>query len=243
MFCSKCGKILPDDAKFCDGCGMQMGNAAPAAPQYNAAPNYAYSAPNPMFSDFTKTIVGFFTKGPTKAVAESSKSTGMEWLLVAMISVLTYTFALPVNIAEIVEEFFGLWILWGSLIASGTFFLVSFLLFAIINTVFKKGINMNCIFNVVATASLPLACVWVFNMLVGLIWGPLLVIFGAMAILFTVMLLYTGLKSLVGTQGEPVLAFVIAMAVVILVLGVVAYFLASSQVGFAAIGKPIYPFS
>lgn len=26
MFCEKCGKELPDNAKFCDGCGAQIGN-------------------------------------------------------------------------------------------------------------------------------------------------------------------------------------------------------------------------
>lgn len=243
MFCSKCGKILPDDAKFCDGCGMQMGNAAPAAPQYNAAPNYAYNAapaaaPNPMFNDFTKAIVGFFTKGPEKTIAASSKSAGIEWVLLSLVSILTYALALPVNFAEILGDYssfvdysFGLWLLWGFLLAAGTFFMVSFLIFAVINTVFKKGVNINSVFNMVATAALPLACAWLLNMLAGLIWAPLTVIFGAIAILFAVMLLYYGLKQLVGAQGDAIMAFVIAIAIAILVLGIVAYFMADSNIG------------
>ena len=30
MFCSNCGKQLPDNAKFCDHCGTKQGQATPA---------------------------------------------------------------------------------------------------------------------------------------------------------------------------------------------------------------------
>ena len=48
MFCPNCGKQLPDDAKFCGGCGNRMeapkqAPAAPAAPTAPAAPKAAPS--------------------------------------------------------------------------------------------------------------------------------------------------------------------------------------------------------
>lgn len=46
-FCEKCGKGLPDNAAFCDGCGSMMGGNPNAAPQNNyAAPQQnSYGAP------------------------------------------------------------------------------------------------------------------------------------------------------------------------------------------------------
>ena len=41
MFCPNCGKSLPDNAKFCSGCGLnlqELADAAPAAPQAAPAP-------------------------------------------------------------------------------------------------------------------------------------------------------------------------------------------------------------
>ena len=39
MFCPNCGKNVPDDSKFCDGCGFSFANAEPAsAPEPAAEP-------------------------------------------------------------------------------------------------------------------------------------------------------------------------------------------------------------
>lgn len=43
MFCPNCGKSLPDGAKFCSGCGMNLQDFSPAA-----APASAPSAPTPV---------------------------------------------------------------------------------------------------------------------------------------------------------------------------------------------------
>ena len=32
MFCSKCGKEIPDNSAFCSACGAQLGTVAPGAP-------------------------------------------------------------------------------------------------------------------------------------------------------------------------------------------------------------------
>ncbi len=36
MFCSKCGKEIAENAKFCDGCGMQLGADVDAGVQNNS---------------------------------------------------------------------------------------------------------------------------------------------------------------------------------------------------------------
>jgi hypothetical protein len=44
MFCPTCGKQMPDDAKFCDGCGSAIGDQRRPAPQQ---PIYAAVPPPP----------------------------------------------------------------------------------------------------------------------------------------------------------------------------------------------------
>ena len=44
MFCSNCGKALPDDARFCDGCGAKMDAGAVSAPEAPAVTTPVYQA-------------------------------------------------------------------------------------------------------------------------------------------------------------------------------------------------------
>ncbi len=49
MFCSNCGNNLPDNAKFCDGCGTAMGEQAAAAyplPTPTSTPKNPYTTPH-----------------------------------------------------------------------------------------------------------------------------------------------------------------------------------------------------
>ena len=86
MFCSNCGKNLPDDSRFCDGCGAQLG-VAPAT-------TTPARAPSPIIQNFLKVLKGIFSKNIVKTVGEASQSQGSEWILLALVPWITYTFAL-----------------------------------------------------------------------------------------------------------------------------------------------------
>ena len=55
MFCENCGANIPDNSKFCTGCGATLDSAAPAAPAQQPVqaaapvpqPQPAYAAPQP----------------------------------------------------------------------------------------------------------------------------------------------------------------------------------------------------
>ena len=59
MFCPNCGKQIPDDSRFCVGCGTPVAQTAPAAhpeqaePQAYAAPAYQQAPPaQPVYQDY-----------------------------------------------------------------------------------------------------------------------------------------------------------------------------------------------
>ena len=240
MFCGNCGKAIADDAKFCDGCG------AAVAVQGEGAPVVA--TPNPIFENFVKRINGFFSLNSVKTVGDAAKSSGLEWLLFAGIAVLAYAIALGANIGQAIRSLigamggyiynFGSGLLYGLLLGAGTYFLMSVLIFLTIKVIYKKQVSITNVFNMVAVASMPLACVYIANIIFGFIWTPLVIILSVTGMLATAILLYAGMQKLVKFESSPFLAYVciwaIVVAVVCIILAVIVSLSVSSAIGGAA---------
>lgn len=246
MYCVNCGKNLADDAKFCDACGAPVASdqAAPAAePVAAEAPvitppvaQVPVAKQNAITSGFFKTLKGFFSKNTVRTVGESAKSTGMEWLLTALLCCLVYALALALNVKQIIDSTlgalssmlggkiynFGIWLLYGLLISILSYFLMSFVLFGTVKLVFKKNVNIHCVFNLVATASLPLATAYVLNIILGFIWIPFIFIFSAAALASTAVLLYAGMQKLDKFETSPFAAYSVVWIIVAAVLIIVA---------------------
>ena len=232
MFCSKCGKNLADGVRFCDACGAPVGvdAAQPQAPVYYAP---APKPQNPIVANFVKVFMGFFTKDPVGTAVNAGKSNTLEWLLVAAVSVVAYALALAANVGQLLSDIlgaaseymlpylynFGEWLLYGLLIGIGTYFLMSAAMYLTVKVAYKKTVSFNSACNLVAAASLPLACVWVANILLGFVWFPLVLILSVAALIAAVILLYMGLQTYADEgQPAPCIAYVVAWAAVVAVV-------------------------
>lgn len=245
MFCSKCGKNLADGVQFCDACGTPTG--AVQAPvqqvpvqQVPVANPYAYTAPrpaaqpNPAVTNFVKALLGFFTKDPTQTVLNATKSTTLEWLLVAGVNLFVYIFAFALNmVTEPLgkgELFtFGEGVLDGLLFGAGSYFLMSVALYLGVKAVYRKNVNIQSVFNMVAIASLPLTCVYLLNIALGFIWLPFVLMFSFVGFVATAVLMYEGFKALGDGEGSPLIAYLVSWLAVTVIVMVVAYFIANGQ--------------
>lgn len=243
MFCSNCGKAVVEGANFCDGCGAPIfANENTEVPVVRPQPA---KMPNPMFENFVKRIKGFFSLNAVKTVGEAAQSTGMEWLLLAGMAILAYTLAFAANIGQLVSSMFGSFLsdgmynfgwglVFGFLFGSITYFLMSALIFLIVKVIYKKQVSIIKVFNMVAVASMPLACVYTLNILCGFVWMPLVVIFSVSGLVATSILLYAGMQKLAKFETSPFLAYVciwsIVVTVVCIVLAIVANYVVDSMV-------------
>lgn len=236
MFCQKCGKELAEDVKFCDGCGAPVDGATqPAAPKV--------ATPNPMVENFLKTLKGFFSKNTTKSIGDSAKSTGLEWVLVSLLSILTFAIAIPVNLSQLISAILGpvaqyangginyfLIFFYALLGGIGVFFLLGGAVFATVKFIFKKEINIHSVFNLVAAASIPMAIAYVLNILFGFFLMDAVIVFFAVGVIATAVLLYIGIQKLAKFESSPYLAFVAIWAVVIAIIMIVISIVAKNAV-------------
>ncbi len=123
MYCGNCGNVIADDARFCVHCGATVAPAAPVQPvqpeqyvqqvqpeqyvqpvqQVQPAPVYVQPKPeNPMFKNFLSRIKGFFSSQITKELGAAAKSQTMEWILFAVLSVLSFAFAMTIGMRSMV---------------------------------------------------------------------------------------------------------------------------------------------
>jgi len=116
MFCSNCGKQLPDNAVFCSGCGARMGGApadnaapagAPAGAPYGApagAPQPAPASMPPIFKRLIEQVVGFFTKkDPVGVVAYSSRDNTWSGGILLLVGMLITALASMVNFNQTIN--------------------------------------------------------------------------------------------------------------------------------------------
>lgn len=251
MFCNNCGKQLADNARFCDGCGAQIGAPAahnPAPMGYNGAPmGYApvpVKAPNPTMENFTKFLKSFFTPGPVRTIATAAKSTSLEWLLFAGIGMLVYGFALATNIWQLLDSMlgamssqvmdqifnYGQWLLYGILIGAFSYFLLSGLTLLTVKVIFKKNVHVNSIFNVVAIATVPLTLAYIVNLLLGFVWFPMVIVTFMGGILASAVLLYVGVQKLEKLEVSPFWAHTAIWTLAVLIVTVVLYLIVKAGV-------------
>ncbi len=243
MFCNKCGKELPDGAAFCTGCGNQIG----AAPQ-NAAPA---SAPAPaemplIIRRLVSQVVAFFAKkDPAGVVCNSARDNTWSGLILGLFGILMSALGVMVFINQKViavakEAFGGMWsseaakqvlksvpagkAFGMTLLASAVVFVVSgILMFVLANYVAKKPLSLAGAFNVVAYSSIPMVAVAILNMLFGLIWIVLPVVFTFLALIATVVLLFIGLNKVSASETPSALVNYIYFVVVAGVAVLFAY--------------------
>jgi hypothetical protein len=220
-FCQKCGKPLDPGVTFCPGCGAKIGGGA--------------SAGNP-FADFGNQFKTLFTKGPQAAVNEAGKSKGLGWIFLCAAVIVTFMFAVALNIHQffyfganraagvnifklantsVNEGFgysFGLGVLFGFLCAAIAFFGISFAIFAVAKFILKKNVGFMNVLNMVGMAALPVACVSLLNLVIGLIWAPLTVITMGVALVFSFVLMYNGALQLVEYDAKAPVLFALAFA-------------------------------
>ncbi len=257
MFCNKCGKELPDNASFCSGCGNQVG-AAPAAAAAPAAPAQL----PPILSRFGQQFVGFFTKkNPVGVVAGSAKDTTFSGAILILISAIISSLACMVNFNQFYLFLFKsltkadgqMWSYMKKALAktfpSGATFGMSLLatvviaiasiamVYVVVNVIAKKQMHISGIINIVAYSSIPLVCAFTVNMLAGLIWAPLTIVFTAIAVVATLVLLYASIQKACGYQDNAFLPYMIAGIVITIVAILFTYLWIKA--GFGKIGDSI----
>lgn len=225
MFCSKCGKEISDNAAFCPGCGTATN--AQAAPVSAAPVATAEAKPSvfaQLFGSFLNVLKGVFSKNIVKTVGDQAKNTGLEWVFGIALSLLSFAFAVPVNLVELAADaeidegfpffgFFGMSLLIGVLVLGAT--VAGLWLLAKLVT--KKDVAWPCVLNMVATATLPLSLCYIANMLLGLIWWPLPMVATIVALFMTGILLYAGFQKLEKPETSPFFPFIALVAVLVVV--------------------------
>lgn len=233
MFCSNCGKNLSEEAKFCDGCGAPINVVKVGAEVGNQ--NTVIAQSSPIFRDFLNVIKGFFSKNTVKTVGDAAKSNGMEWIISASISVLTFALAVAVNAKQIINSLlgavsgyvggyiykFGPLFLFGLIIGAVTYFLMSGTIFGAVKLIFKKNTGFVNVLNLVAAATLPLSCVYIANMLLGFIWTGFIIVLFAAGTVSVAVLLYVGIQKLDKFETSPFWAYNAVWAIVVAVIVII----------------------
>ena len=229
MYCNKCGKLLSDDAKFCDGCGTRIGAAVPRS--------------NPTVDSFLKVFKSFFSKDPVSAATNAAQSTTFEFILLGILSAVVAGFAVSANLSQlfahwspICEAFglssysFGMWLLFGFIFSIVTFCIMSCVLFFAVKIAKKDYVSVRSVFNVVAVGSLPLTITYAVNIGVGFIWMPVAVFFTACGLFATVIYTYFGAKKLISSEKEPYGTYIAALSASLLLNVAVCAFIVFAYV-------------
>ena len=87
MYCTKCGKLLPDDATFCDACGATF------APEPEQGPELIYEQPKPREQK----------PEPTNALKKWVRDQGLFCLIAKAVAVTVMTFYLLVAIVHMIS--------------------------------------------------------------------------------------------------------------------------------------------
>ena len=124
----------------------------------------------------------------------------------------------------------GLGLLWSLLIGAFVFFGLSFAIFGAIKLIHKKDVKLFSVFNMVSVAALPLTCVYLLNLLIGLIWVPLAMILTACAAILSLILLFNGFQKLAAFDKRPTLTFVGCVCAVVVVIGLIGAIVISSKI-------------
>ena len=228
MFCTNCGKNLPDDAVFCDNCGTRMAASAPAQPPVEnvastQAPAYAPAAPapvNPIIDNAITALKGFFSGNPIGAVEKASKSSGLEWLILVGITAFFNMFNCALSALHVSAkygDFDALGLVDGLLETFIFFFVTSIAVLLLFKLVYNRDVAIQNILNVTSVAMLPLGCAYLLNIVFGFIWSGLTTVTFDVAYIAFGLLLYAAIQKLSDIK-PAVWAFVAVIAASLLVM-------------------------
>lgn len=263
MFCQKCGNALADGSAFCPACGTAINAQPSATPAPEAftpqgAPEQGYpqqshyptapaqpSAAAKAFSGFVNVLKGIFSKNVVKVIGSQAKSTGPEWLIGIIISILSFALATPVNILEgfsqLIKDISGglggmvmkyiqfpFFSFFGASLLIGIVVLAAMVggIWLLAKLVAKKNVPFICVLNLVGAATLPLSICYVANMLLGLIGIFLPIAVSVVAIIMTFVLLYVGFQKLekpLVSPFYPYTALTAAVVVIAVLMSVLLY--------------------
>lgn len=103
MFCTECGKEIPNDSYICPNCGASVGQAQQPAEQNQNAQQPAYSAPSPSKKSLTALISMIF------AIIAISL-----WLIVQILGWTHATYVFGVYILSVLLGFVQVGLMWSS---------------------------------------------------------------------------------------------------------------------------------
>lgn len=226
MFCKNCGQAMPDNTKFCPACGTAVEGAAPS----------------PVVSNLLARLKGIFVK-PVETIGDAARSNTHEWSILAGINLFFYAIATALCGLEILAHamesfklagraysFFGVFGI-GIVVGAVAFFGLSLALWVLLTQGMKKQVSFINVFNMVSVACLPLTAVAIFNMLLGLIYAPMTIIFFVVALLITVVGLFVGLQQLSGESSYYGFAIALASTAVVSFLFSLLYFVVLDMEG------------
>lgn len=221
MFCPKCGKNLPDNAAFCDGCGARIAAAAPAqapaqAPVQAPVQAVAPAQPNPLLDNTINAIKGLFSKEPGAAVEKASKSSGLEWLILFGITAFFNMLYYAISPLHYSGNFDALGLVEGLLSAGIWFFGISVGILLMFKLMYNQDVELPKIFNLTAVAMLPLGGCYLLNMIFGFVWSGLTSTISGVAVIAFALLLYLGVQKLGNTNGSLLFGLLAVFAFVYL---------------------------
>lgn len=246
MFCSKCGKELPEGAAFCASCGNPTGATAQKPKQTNDS----LQGMPPILGNLLKRVVGFFTGARQEAVvADAVKDTTWSGAILAGVGVLVFIFTQLLNVIHFLRAYLQMsgadygeaqkyasrlaeiwpafWmsllfaVLYAGALVGGTFLMIKML---------KGNLSILNVVNVAAYASLPVIAVCIANLVLGFIWGLLPMILFAAAMIASLYLIYRAVSDACGVKNAFI-PYTISATVVMLVVALGAYFIIKCAMG------------
>lgn len=246
MFCSKCGKELPEGAAFCASCGNPTGATAQKPKQTNDS----LQGMPPIIGNLLKRVIGFFTGARQEAVvADAVKDTTWSGAILAGAGLLVFIFTQLLNVIHGVRAFLQLngadygeaqkmagryteiwpafwWSLLFAVVYAGALVGLAFLMAKLM----KGNLSILNIVNVVSYASLPVIAISIANLALGFIWGLLPLILLVAAVICSMYLIYRVVSDACGAKNAFI-SVAISSTVVMVVLAWGAYVVLAAALG------------
>jgi hypothetical protein len=263
MYCPTCGAQIPDDSVFCRNCGAPIPGRRVPDGLFEEAPAAPVKTTPAIFKNLLNTLKAFFSKKPDEGVHVAGESNTLEWTMLIGTNILIFAFAYAINLRQIFSAALssligsdlgsmGSYLLGSAVFNFGFHLLFGFLIGIFLNAVvfgayflLEKVIHrserglMN-ILNTVAYSTIPLTLIFVLNMLLGLIWGYLVIPFTLIAMLAQAMILHTALRKNAKNGRVSFLIFIgvcfVALSLILLI-GYLFFRAGVSASGSVAVGR------
>ena len=250
MYCPTCGAQIPDDSVFCRNCGAPIPGRAPSNPPMAEKRAPAVKTTPEIFKNLLNSVKAFFSAKPDEGIHVAGESNTFEWAILIGLNILVFAFAYAINMRQIfnsaLSSLAGSWgSLGSSLLGSSIVNFGFFLLFGFLISIIANGVVFGAYFllekvilrgeqpfmgvlNTVAYSTIPFTLICVLNMILGLIWGFLVIPFMLIAALAQVMLLHVALKKNAKNGRVSFLVFIGVSFAALLVTFLIGYLLTTA---------------